>query len=90
MAQNMLNKRIEEINNLVSDLLKEKQTLQRDCIHENIIYEYKGNIGNYDQACDIFWVDLHCKDCGLRWKMDQDKLFFNMKRNNKKWEQKGE
>jgi len=54
---------IKTIKQEIKDLQNELLLVQDNCIHEQIIYEYKSNTGNYDPCSDSYWVEIECLCC---------------------------
>lgn len=54
---------VKEIRKEIENLNNEIRTVQGNCKHERIVYEYKSNTGNYDPHSDNYWVELECLCC---------------------------
>ena len=67
------NRKINQINDIIEMLRERKQELVDACPHENGLYDYKGNTGNYDPSCDCYWIDATCLDCGKMWHVDSER-----------------
>lgn len=59
------------IDKNIKKYYKKLKELQEECPHTNVDKKYKGNTGNYDPSCDIYWIEFKCPDCGKFWTVEQ-------------------
>lgn len=61
--------RIDEINEEISRLHKEKEEIQEQCPHPPLCfrYQFQGDSGNWDRNEDSYWTNNSCTLCGKRW-----------------------
>jgi hypothetical protein len=56
----------------VSLISKSIEKLRAICQHPNATKKHGSNTGNYDPSADIYWIDVHCPDCGKIWQTEQE------------------
>lgn len=71
--------KIQVIKQKIENLQTELKEEQSKCKHENVIYKYGSNTGNYDPQADCYWNDVKCIDCGKHFRFDNEEDEVNYK-----------
>lgn len=63
---------VSDIKDAIKHLQDQIKTIQDNCSHDKVVYEYGSNTGNYDPSCDSYWVDIECLCCEKRIHLDSE------------------
>ncbi len=64
--------KVQRLQKKIGDLQDRIRDIQNDCRHPDnqLIVKHRGDTGNYDPSCDIYWTEYHCSVCDKMWSND--------------------
>lgn len=86
-----MNEEIKRLEKQIDDLQARIDEIQESCNHQHIIYQCRGNSGNWDRD-DSYWYEIICLDCMARYTKPQeyrylkDRISFEIKTNLEKYQ----